>query len=237
MIYATALAVTIATSPCSWDHPGANRYMGDVPTAIHNYTDIPETVRKKLQSRMEKHLYDDVAEIRKDTIKGKNEYTDLRDMHFGMNQLCRTVTREKWKSNSVERGLVYCEDQHCIIVPTVCGNVSRITKKQTSGVSPGSENSFSSPGTGRYVKQAPIKIIEHSEPIVIGKVDPKLPEIIMENNTNPIFDHEIPFPGFDPDTITGPTIKPVIPAVPEVSSLLAMAVGLVILLVWMKRQK
>jgi hypothetical protein len=77
---------------------------------------------------MEKTDYDDIAEIKKDSIKGKSEYVNLRDMHFGENRLCKTVSMDKWLPDAVERGLVYCETTHCIIVPTVCGNVSRVTR-------------------------------------------------------------------------------------------------------------
>lgn len=96
--------------------------------AVANYKDLPDTTRWKLQSKMMIREYDDIAEITRDNIKGKSEYTDLRSMHFGANRLCTTVTRDKWSSTAVERGLVYCADGQCIIVPTVCGNVSRVTR-------------------------------------------------------------------------------------------------------------
>ena len=41
-------------------------------------------------------------------------------MHFGQGQVRRTVTRAKCGNDMVERGLVYCENSHCILVPTVC---------------------------------------------------------------------------------------------------------------------
>lgn len=119
--------LAIAAS-CSWNNPGANPYRGSVPLAVHAYQDIPKAVRDKLQKRMEKHQYDEVVDIRRDEIVGKNEYIDLREMHFGNNQMCITVSRDKWKEKAVERGLIYCEEGHCLIVPTVCNNVSRVTR-------------------------------------------------------------------------------------------------------------
>lgn len=121
-------ASVIATASCSWDNPGANRYTGNVPAAVHHYTDIPLNIRNRLQSRMEKHQYDEMVVITGAGIVGNDIYVDLRDMHFGENKLCRNVSQQKWSYRAKERGLIYCEDKHCIIVPTVCGNVSRVTK-------------------------------------------------------------------------------------------------------------
>ena len=116
-----------AAQSCSWDRPGANAYTGDVPLAVDAYTDIHAWTREKLQVRMARREYDELVEIRRDTIIGKSgNYGNLRDMHFGAGQRCATVTRDKWEPGHVERGLVYCEDGHCLIVPTVCRNVSRV---------------------------------------------------------------------------------------------------------------
>lgn len=128
-----ALAATLAASMtlpvCSWDRPGANPFMGDVVAAVDRYTDIPAPVRAKLKARMEVRQFDEIAAIRRDSVTGKRKYaSEIRDMHFGQGTVCRTVTRTKWADDTVERGLVYCEKGHCIIVPTVCRNVSRIKR-------------------------------------------------------------------------------------------------------------
>lgn len=119
-----------AGNVCSWDKPGVNPYRGSVPDAVDKYTDIPKAVREKLKARMERRQYNDVAVIRRDSIEGKEgQYANLRAMHFGQGQVCQSVTRAKWELASEERGLVYCESGHCIIVPTVCRNVSRVDRK------------------------------------------------------------------------------------------------------------
>lgn len=130
---AAALAVSAGTLPhCSWDRPGANPFMGDVVAAVDRYTDIPAPVRARLKARMEARQFDEIATIRRDSVTGKRRYgAEIRDMHFGQGTVCRTVTRTKWADDTVERGLVYCESGHCILVPTVCRNVSRI--KQLGG--------------------------------------------------------------------------------------------------------
>jgi hypothetical protein len=126
---AAALAASAASLPvCSWDRPGHNPFKGDTVAAVDRYADIPAPVRAALKQRMARHQYDEVAAIRRDSIEGRYSYTELRDMHFGQGQVCRTVTRDKWAPDAVERGLVYCESGHCLIVPTVCRNVSRVNR-------------------------------------------------------------------------------------------------------------
>jgi MYXO-CTERM domain-containing protein len=130
LLFAVALSVSASTLPaCTWDHPGANPYVGDVIAAVDRYGDIPAPVRAALKKRMGERQYDDIAVIRRDTVIGKHRYSpEIRDMHFGPGQVCRTVTRKGWAAAAEERGLVYCESGHCIIVPTVCRNVSRVTR-------------------------------------------------------------------------------------------------------------
>lgn len=129
LVLAASLAVSAGSlQVCSWDRPGHNPFKGDTVAAVDRYTDIPAPVRAALKQRMAKHQYDEIAAIRRDSIEGRYSYSELRDMHFGQSQVCRTVTRDKWAPDAVERGLVYCESGHCLIVPTVCRNVSRVTR-------------------------------------------------------------------------------------------------------------
>jgi hypothetical protein len=115
---------------CSWDHPGRDPFQGDVVAAVDRYDDIPAAVREVLKQRMRERRYDDLVDIRRDSIRGKREYdAQIRDMHFGLDRLCRRVTRAGWSERWLERGLTYCEGEHCILVPTVCRNVSRIRRK------------------------------------------------------------------------------------------------------------
>jgi hypothetical protein len=117
---------------CSWDRPGHNPFMGDVVAAVDRYADIPAPVRLRLKQRMQARQYDDLVDIRRDDIVGDYRYEPgIRDMHFGVGRVCREVTRANWSPKAHERGLVYCEDGHCILVPTVCRNVSRIERRPT----------------------------------------------------------------------------------------------------------
>jgi hypothetical protein len=126
-----AMPPTIAFASCSWDHPGVNPFMGDVVAAVDRYRDIAPDVRERLKARMVKREYDDLVSIRRDSIVGRGGYdygSTIREMHFGTHQLCHAVTRASWSPAMEELGLVYCESGQCILVPTVCRNVSRITR-------------------------------------------------------------------------------------------------------------
>ncbi|MDH0865496.1 MHFG family PEP-CTERM protein [Mitsuaria sp. GD03876] len=130
LVAAIAMAASTVTLPnCSWDKPGVNPFMGDLVAAVDRYKDIPAATRAKLKARMQARQYDEIVDIHRDSIVGRYEYgSDIRDMHFGAGSVCKTVTRAKWTDQSLERGLVYCEDGQCILVPTVCRNVSRINR-------------------------------------------------------------------------------------------------------------
>lgn len=134
---ALAASGTAALPACAWDRPGVNPFMGDVVAAVDRYTDIPAPVRARLKARMQKRDYDEIVAIRRDAILGKAQYgSAIRDMHFGAGSVCGTVTRAKWTPTMEERGLVYCEDGQCILVPTVCRNVSRITRTAPRAAAP-----------------------------------------------------------------------------------------------------
>ena len=121
---------TTAVADCNWNHPGANPFMGDVVAAVDRYQDITPEVRARLKARMARREYDEIVEIRRDSISGRNDYgSEIADMHFGTRQLCHRVTRTAWSPQMQERGLVYCEQDQCLLVPTVCRNVSRIQRR------------------------------------------------------------------------------------------------------------
>ena len=124
----SALPITpVAT--CTWDRPGANSYQGDIVTAVDRYQDIAPDVRERLKARMARRAYDDVVSIRRDSIKGHGRYgSTIRDMHFGADRVCHEVSRAGWTPQMQERGLVYCDSGQCILVPTICRNVSRIVR-------------------------------------------------------------------------------------------------------------
>lgn len=129
----------VGSSICDWKDPGHEPFMGDVPSAIESYSDIPRDVRATLRSRMERRAYDDMVVITRDSITSPNHVygSEINSMHFGAKgKVCGVVTRESWNANMRERGLVYCESGYCIVVPTVCRNVARIERYAPEPVPP-----------------------------------------------------------------------------------------------------
>lgn len=129
-LFAIALAAaTAAPTDCSWDNPGANPYTGTAEAAIDRYVDLPEKVRARLKYRLQYGNPDEVVTITREAITGKHGYNaTIRDMHFGKDKVCGTVSRARWSAQRTEPGAVYCADGHCILVPEICGNVSRVTR-------------------------------------------------------------------------------------------------------------
>lgn len=128
MTFALALAAAVAAQPCDWTHRGRDPYVGTMTAAVERYRDIQPDVQRRLATRMERHQYDEVVPIRRDGAVG---YGPLYDMHWGAGRVCRgPVWTGAWAAHDEEIGLVYCEAEHCLIVPTVCRNVSRIPPKQ-----------------------------------------------------------------------------------------------------------
>ena len=127
LILATAL---VAGPPnCSWAHPGANPYRGDPVRVLADF-DLPEATRKKLRAAMKSPRTTDIVTITRDAIVGDHGYTDLREMHSGGGRVCHgAVDRSGWSATRRERGLVYCADDACVIVPTICNNVSLVTRR------------------------------------------------------------------------------------------------------------
>jgi hypothetical protein len=156
LVTLTAVATSAPSTTCSWDHPGRNPFVGELPAAVDAYVDIPVAVRSRLKARMQRHQYDDVVVIRRDAIEGVRDYEpEIRNMHFGGGSVCQTVTRDNWSDAHRESGLVYCEEGHCLLVPAVCRNLSRIARREgatepatPTAAAPPDELVFDPPGAG-----------------------------------------------------------------------------------------
>lgn len=131
---AVAGATRNADAACAWDHPGRDPFIGDLTQALDHYRDIPADARKQLKLRMASHDYDDVVVITRDSIEGRQSYgSRITGMHFGAGRVCGSVTRDRWDVQHREAGLVYCAGQHCVLVPSVCRNLSRIVPRGGPG--------------------------------------------------------------------------------------------------------
>jgi hypothetical protein len=136
VLLAAATAAAILAQPeCSWNRPGADPYRGTVADAINRYRDIHVNDRRALIARVATGQPDDEVAITRDAISGKYGYgSEIRDMYFGATQprLCRSVDRRRWTPTRSEPGAVYCVKEQCVLIPRICGNVSRIERKRLS---------------------------------------------------------------------------------------------------------
>jgi hypothetical protein len=131
-----ALALLTATftahAACDWNSPGSNPQTGDKAASIENYKDIPPAIRAILKEKIEKKKYDDVATISRNAIRGGNDYTNARDMHWGNNRMCKgEVVRSRWSEKQTHGAMIFTYAGYTIAIASVCGNVFRLD--QVSG--------------------------------------------------------------------------------------------------------
>jgi hypothetical protein len=206
--------------------------MGDVVAAVDHYTDIPEPTRQALKEKMRLRKYDEIVLIKRDSIEGKSVYSSqIYDMHFGNGKMCQTVTRNKWSHTHQERGLVYCANNECIIVPTVCRNVSRIRKPAaTSGKSDG-PLLFDAPGTGMSTVEpaepAPSPELVFDPPVA-GPTPTSTPQTFSQSvapQDRPF--QSASFPNVPVFTSAPPVLPPgTVPAIPEPATYLLFGAGI-----------
>ncbi len=116
-------------SICDWSAPGSDPYVGTPRAAISALATIPAPVRAVLIERAERHAYDDVVFIDRDTVRGAHEYAPaITYMAFGTGRVCVGVDRSKWPASRVESGMVFCEGAFCVVRPSVCNNWSIVTR-------------------------------------------------------------------------------------------------------------
>ncbi|MDR7335518.1 MHFG family PEP-CTERM protein [Roseateles asaccharophilus] len=231
LLIATACALGTTTAGaaternrCEWQSPAHDPYQGSVPDAIDSYTDIPAATRERLKARMQEHDYDDIVSIRRDSIDGRFRYEPaLRDMHFGQQRRCGTVTRASWKPDHAERALTYCEDGHCVAVPTVCRNVSRITRAPDTvaagapaGGAPNEPLAFDPPSAGLPMAAVPApdepttRTLQ-ADPPAVTRITP------LPANTTPAPQQTLPQPLPLPGTgMPGEPLPPSVPSVPPI---------------------
>lgn len=128
LLLASAAMTAAAMMPaCSWNAPGRHPYRGTAMEAVSRYVDIPAATRHRLAAKIAAGSADDDVIISRDAIEGRSSYDPaITGMHFGRRTVCERVTRERWPATAREPAKVYCADGHCLIVPRICGNISRV---------------------------------------------------------------------------------------------------------------
>ena len=228
MILEVALLAATAVNTCNWKHPGANPYMGNVPAAVDSYTFMPDATRAKIKARMEKREYDDIVTITRDKIEGKKQYDSvMHGMHSGKGSYCGIVKRT-WKPTQVERALTYCEGSFCVIVPTVCRNVSWIRRLDEPAAPPAIVKEEVPP----FVPEVTIVPVPPAyDDWVFGATpyayDFNVPEVFASKG--PVgYPYPAPYPVIVPGGLPGYgyTPPPIAAAIPEPSTYLLMFLGI-----------
>ena len=125
-------SITQAAEVCSWDNPGVDPFRGNVARAIMSYGHISEwdrvalIVRIKLGRQPDERVF--IGKRGVHSLQSVFE-TDIHDMHFGVDKLCKTVTRESWDEYHTEPASMYCAYIWCIVIPDVCKNISWIKRR------------------------------------------------------------------------------------------------------------
>lgn len=151
IVLAAAAAAILVQPVCSWDRPGVDRYRGTPAAALAHYRDIAVADRAALARRITAGIPDDTVQISRSAIAGHHQYESaISDMHFGAGRMCRSVTRARWPAAHREPAGVYCVGDECVLVPEVCGNVSRVRRIVTSG--------SGAPGTTGGAPRTPVEL-------------------------------------------------------------------------------
>lgn len=116
---------------CSWNNPGHNPYMGTLESAVDRVVHSPQEAAV-IKHKINQRAWDDWVVIGRDYIVGAFEYHNLRNMNFGENTVCQHPDRTWWGTKQ-ERGLVYCGESTCVVIPTVCRNLSVVDRGRIIG--------------------------------------------------------------------------------------------------------
>jgi hypothetical protein len=221
-------ALVFGAPACDWSKPNSDPFTGDVPDAVMTYADIPYVTRIKLRDRMMAHDYDDIATITRDSITGNYDYeSSITAMHFGAGRICDTVSRAGWTADMREQGMVFCQDGHCVIRPSVCNNLSRITRVARPAMS-------LVPVPPVSALPPPLTIVPSLPPVVTATPIPVYDQNVLGYDPLPPRFIEINRPGH---IDTGIRIVHVIPSpVPEPSTYALMLAGLG-LVAWVARRR
>lgn len=127
---ASAHAWAIAPNRCDWNNPGVNPFRGSPLFAVLGYDGIPGWTKTVLATRVAFGVTPtDYATITRGKIESQAGYSYspfLTEMHFGNGEKCTLPDRGKWSEDRKEKSPVWCFQGHCITVPKICNNVSRI---------------------------------------------------------------------------------------------------------------
>lgn len=250
-----AASICAQARGCDWSNPGADRYTGTPEAALARYSDIPAATRAKLLDNMRRHAYDDQVSIDAKGITGKRRYEPrLWGMHFGQSRICGEVDRSGLRAP--QSALAYTVDGYTILVPAICGNISRARRIEDDEPLDASPRAGipSSGGGGGFIPLAPLAAVP-ADP-AIGALAPSAPSTeiafappaagaaptTFQAGAIPAFSGSpsvIFYPGFTIPIATAPIGSggAILPSVPEPASWALMALGSLMLAAWAKKAK
>lgn len=141
----SAVQAASVKDTCEWSLPtGTAAYMQELSVAVNSYVEIPADARALLVAAINKRQWIAQVEIRRSGIKSltfgdQAEYSDLREMHFGDGSVCRSLTMGTWPESHAENALIYeavspsTGKPYTVAIPSICRNVSRITRTAPAG--------------------------------------------------------------------------------------------------------
>lgn len=137
---------------CSWDKTGHDPYTGSTYTAVMGFKDMDYRSRLALNMLIQWGKPTDVVSIGQYAITGSKDYVYspiLKDMHFGKNRKCATVSRAGWSPTHIEVADAYRVGNYCALKPKVCGNLSwtYCHLSPTAGLNGKNTNKTPEPGT------------------------------------------------------------------------------------------
>ena len=224
---------------CSWAEPGADSYTGTFADAVDSYQDMSVQTRATLKAKLDARRYDDVVLIKRDAIvsdqdAGRSYGAEITGMHFGAGRTCAQVDRSAWSAQHQERGYVYCADGHCIVVPTVCRNISRIAMQQ-GGIDLGGADVQIGGGGPSYADIAGGRGFANTTPLdapMVRYVEHKTDSFVVRNTTHLHFDFAGPPRSWLPPPVGGGHVTPV----PEPSTWAMFGLGLCCV-AWVSRRR
>lgn len=113
---AIALAASLAANGCGLELGQLPANEGNVAEATLRYGDLPAQTRQRLRERMDKLRFDEVVEISRAGIEGRQSYRpELGGLQYGK-QYCESLSRSDWGRDIKYTALSYCEGTHCLLV-------------------------------------------------------------------------------------------------------------------------
>lgn len=122
-----------ALTACNWDNPGHDPYTNTVSAALSQFS-IPAAHKNVIEAQIKAGANTGMVFITKDgLVSPDRNLSTFMMMTFGKNKMCYGVERTRWADSHYEPAKLYCSGDYCVMIPTVCGNITQVFPRQTIG--------------------------------------------------------------------------------------------------------